>query len=78
MKRILTLAFGIGLGAAGAYLAARGLRRARRQLPQAIADGARTRFAGMRGMFEDAIGEGRRAMNQRESELRQGAPPAGH
>lgn len=76
MRRIFTLAVGIGLGAAAAFLIARGLRRARQRVPQAIADGARSRITSLRELIEDVAKEGRRAMNEKEAELRQGGPPA--
>lgn len=73
----MTLLFGIGLGAMAALLLARGLRRARQRMPQAIAEGARSRFTAIVKMFEEAMDEGRRAMEDKEAELRRGASPAG-
>lgn len=71
MRRLFSFAIGVGLGATLAVLIARGFRRARRRVPQAIAGEARALFESWRQNFSNAVAEGRRAMEQREEELRQ-------
>lgn len=72
MRRLFTLALGIGLGAALALLLARWIGRARARLPEAVVEGARSSLAGLKDLISEALREGRRAMREREAELRSG------
>lgn len=70
MKRLFGFALGIGLGAAGAYLGARAVRRARRRVPEIIvAEGVKAATS-LKDAIVGAIGEARRAMAETERELR--------
>lgn len=76
MKRVFTLAVGIGLGAAAVILVARGLRRARASVPPAIAAEARRAVDSVRTTFREAVEEGRRAARETEAELRSLVAPS--
>lgn len=73
MRRLFSFALGIGLGATLAFLLVRGMRRARRRVPRAIAEEARSLLESTRQAWKEALDEGRRAMREREAELRLGA-----
>ena len=75
MKRLFTLAFGLGAGATGAILVSRWLERKRRAVADAVrpsavaaqvAEGARD----LASLVRVSLEEGRRAKERRESELR--------
>ena len=70
MRRILGVAFGIGLGAGLAYGVTRFLRRARTELPGAIVNEAREAATSVGERMRLALEEGRRAMQATEAELR--------
>lgn len=72
MRRIFSFALGVGLGATLAFLLVRGMRRARRRVPKAIADEARSFVESTRRAWREAVVEGRKAMREKESQLRLG------
>jgi hypothetical protein len=73
MRRLFSFSVGVGLGATLAFLLVRGMRRARRRVPRAIAEEARSWLESTRHAWKEAMDEGRRAMSEREAELRLGA-----
>lgn len=86
MKRGFWVALGLGAGATGAILAGRwGRKQARRVAPQSLAREARGGILDLSKLVNESIAEGRRAMDEREAELRRAydvgrpaepAPPA--
>ncbi len=82
MKRGFWVALGLGAGATGAILASRWTRKqARRVAPQTIAREAKGGLLDLSKLVSESIQEGKRAMDERESELLReagiGAPPSG-
>jgi hypothetical protein len=78
VRRLFWLAFGLGAGAAGAVLASRWTRRqADRVRPRTIAREARGGLLDLSKLVAESIEEGRRAMDERERQLREGAGPSG-
>lgn len=78
MRRLFWLAFGLGAGAAGAVLASRWTRRqADRVRPRTIAREARGGLLDLSKLVAESIEEGRRAMDERERQLRKGAEASG-
>ncbi len=74
MKRIFWLALGLGAGATGAVLTARFARRqARKVAPAAIAREAKGGLLDLGKLVADSIAEGKRAMQEKEEELRSGS-----
>ncbi|MGH9042741.1 MAG: hypothetical protein ACRDZ3_21210 [Acidimicrobiia bacterium] len=77
-KRVRWIVMGMGMGATGSVYVRRRLRRfLKSYTPPAVATRA---AASARDEFRAALAEGREAMRQRESELRDGTrrpPPAG-
>ena len=72
MKRGFWVALGLGAGATGAVLASRWTRRqAKRVAPQTIAREAKGGILDLSKLFNESMAEGRRAMEDRESQLRQ-------
>jgi hypothetical protein len=67
---VLGFAVGIGLGMGLAYAAAKMLRRARTEIPAAVANGAREAVTSVGERMRLALEEGRRAMLATEAELR--------
>lgn len=70
MRRIFSFAVGVGLGATLAILLLRSLRRARRQVPEALASEARELLRSIRDLISGAVEEGRKTMNETEEGLR--------
>ncbi|HET9312140.1 MAG TPA: hypothetical protein VFP41_13065 [Actinomycetota bacterium] len=89
MKRGFWVALGLGAGATGAIIASRWTRKqARRVAPQTLAREAKGGLMDLSTLVSESIQEGKRAMDEREAELRRGAgldeaaptdagPPAG-
>jgi hypothetical protein len=82
VKRGFWVALGLGAGATGAILASRWTRKqARRVAPQTIAREAKGGLLDLSKLVSESIQEGKRAMDERESELLReagiGAPPSG-
>lgn len=71
MKRPFWVALGLGAGATGAILAGRWTKKqARRVAPQALAREAKSGIFDLGKLFSESIAEGKRAMDERERELR--------
>ena len=70
-KRLFWLMVGTALGASGWWWARRALRQAvRRWAPDSVWRDLEKRVAGLRADVAGAAAEGRRAMREREAELR--------
>ena len=81
MKRGFWVALGLGAGATGAILASRWTRKqAQRVAPQTIAREAKGGLLDLSKLVTESIQEGKRAMDEREAELRGeaglGEPPS--
>ena len=71
MRRGFWVALGLGAGAAGTVVAARWVRRqAKKVAPQAIAREARGGLLELSKLVSESIAEGKRAMEEREHEVR--------
>jgi len=71
MRRSFWVALGLGAGATGAVVASRWARRqARRVAPATIAREAKGGILDLGKLVSESISEGRRAMSEREQELR--------
>ncbi len=71
MKRGFWVALGLGAGATGAVLASRWTRKqAKRVAPQTIAREAKGGIMDLGKLFNESMAEGKRAMEERESQLR--------
>ena len=71
MRRGFWVALGLGAGATGAILVSRWTKRqAARVAPQTIAREARGGILDLSKLVSESIAEGRRAMDEREAELR--------
>ena len=74
MKRGFWVALGLGAGATGAILASRWTRKqAQRVAPQSIAREAKGGLMDLSRLVSESIQEGKRAMDERETELRRDA-----
>ena len=74
MKRGFWVALGLGAGATGAVLASRWTRKqAARVAPQTIAREAKGSLMDLSKLVSESIQEGKRAMDERETELRREA-----
>jgi hypothetical protein len=75
VKRGFWVALGLGAGATGAVLASRWARRqARRVAPATIAREAKGGVLDFSKLVSESIQEGKRAMEEREAELRRDDP----
>ncbi len=71
MRRPFWIALGVGAGAAGALVTSRWARRqARKVAPATIAREAKGGLVDLGKLVSESIAEGRRAMAEREQELR--------
>ena len=71
MKRAFWVALGLGAGATGAVIASRWTRKqARRVAPQTLAREAKGGLLDLSKLVSESIQEGKRAMEEREAELR--------
>jgi hypothetical protein len=71
VKRAFWVALGLGAGAAGAIIASRWTRKqARRVAPQTLAREAKGGLLDLSRLVSESIQEGKRAMDEREAELR--------
>jgi len=76
VKRGFWVALGLGAGATGAILASRWTRKqAKRVAPQALAREAKGGLLDFSKLVSESIQEGKRAMDEREAELRGEAGP---
>ncbi|HEY1126181.1 MAG TPA: hypothetical protein VGF83_00310 [Actinomycetota bacterium] len=74
MKRIFWLALGVGAGAAGAIMTARFARRQMDKVaPSTLAREARGGLLDLSRRVSESMEEGRRAMQEKEEELRGGS-----
>ena len=72
IRRLFWLAFGVGLGATTAVVTTRWTRtQVRKAAPQTIAREARGGLLDLSKLVASSVDEGRRAMDERELELRQ-------
>ena len=82
MKRGFWVALGLGAGVTGAILAGRwGKKQANRVAPQTVIREAKGGILELGKLVNESIAEGKRAMDEREAELRRAydvdaAPPA--
>jgi hypothetical protein len=82
VKRGFWVALGLGAGATGAILAGRwGKKQANRVAPQTVVREAKGGILELGKLVNESIAEGKRAMDEREAELRRAydvdaAPPA--
>jgi len=71
VRRLFWLALGLGAGAAGAIMTARFARRQMDKVaPSTLARGARGGLLDLSRRVSEAIEEGRRAMQEKEEQLR--------
>jgi hypothetical protein len=78
VKRAFWVALGLGAGATGTVIASRWTKKqAKRVAPAAIAREARGGLFELSKLMSESIAEGKRAMAERERELRDGERPAG-
>jgi hypothetical protein len=71
VKRLFWLALGLGAGAAGAIMTARFARRQMEKVaPSTLARGARGGLLDLSRRVSESIEEGRRAMQEKEEQLR--------
>jgi len=70
VRRVLGVAFGLGLGLGLAYVASRMLHKAKTELPGAIAAEAKEAASSVGERLRSALDEGVRAMKETEAELR--------
>lgn len=71
MRRLFWLALGLGAGAVGAVLTARFARRQMQKVaPSTVAREARGGMMELSKRVSESIAEGKRAMEQKEKELR--------
>lgn len=75
MKRGFWVALGLGAGATGAVLASRWTRKqAKRVAPKTLAREAKGGLMDLSKLVSESIQEGKRAMDEREAELRRENP----
>ena len=71
MRRIFWLALGLGAGAAGAVMSMRFLKKqTKRVAPATLAREAKGGIMDVARLFSESIAEGKRAMSEKEDELR--------
>ena len=73
MRRVFWLALGLGAGAAGAVMTARFARKqAEKVAPATLAREAKGGIMELSKLVSESIAEGKRAMQEKEEELRSG------
>lgn len=70
MRRVFWLALGLGAGAAGAVMSARFAKKQAKKVPAAVVREARGGVMELTKLFNESIAEGKRAMAEKERELR--------
>jgi hypothetical protein len=70
VRRIFWLALGLGAGAAGVVMSARFAKKQVKNVPTAVAREARGGIIELSKLFNESIAEGKRAMAEKERELR--------
>ncbi len=74
MRRLFWLALGLGAGAAGAVMTVRFARKqAKKMAPAVIAREAKGGLLDLGKLVSESIAEGKRAMREKEAELRDGS-----
>jgi hypothetical protein len=78
VRRLFWVALGLGAGAAGAIMSMRFVRKqSRRVAPASLAREARGGVMDVAKLFSESIAEGKRAMAEKEAEVRASADPPG-
>ena len=78
MRRLFWLAAGLGAGAVGALIASRfAKRQARKVAPTTIAREARVGLLDLSKRVSESLAEGKRAMEEREREVRESLEETG-
>lgn len=72
MRRVFWLALGLGAGAAGAIMSARFAKKQAKKVPRAVVREARGGIMELSKLFNESMAEGKRAMADKEWELRSG------
>ena len=76
MRRLFWVALGLGAGAAGAIMSMRFVRKqSRRVAPANLAREARGGVMDIAKLFSESISEGKRAMAEKEAEVRASVDP---
>jgi len=70
VRRIFWLALGLGAGAAGVVVSARFAKKQAKTVPAAVVREARGGIMELSKLFNESIAEGKRAMAEKERELR--------
>jgi hypothetical protein len=70
VRRVFWLALGLGAGAAGAVMSTRFAKKQAKKVPAAVAREARGGIVELSKLFNESIAEGKRAMAEKERELR--------
>jgi hypothetical protein len=70
VRRVFWLALGLGAGAAGAVMSARFAKKQAKKIPAAVARETRGGIVDLTKLFNESIAEGKRAMAEKERELR--------
>jgi hypothetical protein len=70
VRRVFWLALGLGAGAAGAVMSTRFAKKQAKKVPAAVAREARGGIMELTKLFNESIAEGKRAMAEKERELR--------
>jgi hypothetical protein len=70
VRRVFWLALGLGAGAAGAVMSARFAKKQVKKVPAAVTREARGGIMELSKLFNESIAEGKRAMAEKERELR--------
>jgi hypothetical protein len=75
VRRLFWLALGLGAGAAGAVMSLRFVRKQTKKVaPATLAREARGGVMDLARLFSESIAEGKRAMAEKEDELRSSVP----
>jgi hypothetical protein len=78
VRRIFWVALGLGAGVAGAIMSMRFLRRQTQKVaPAHLAREAKGGLMDVAKLFSESIAEGKRAMAEKEDEIRSGSEPPG-
>jgi hypothetical protein len=78
VRRIFWVALGLGAGVAGAVMSMRFVRRQTQKVaPANLAREAKGGLLDVAKLFSESIAEGKRAMAEKEAEIRSGADPLG-
>ncbi len=70
MRRVFWLALGLGAGAAGAIMSVRFAKKQAKAVPRAVVRETRGGILELSKLVSESIAEGKRAMAEKEAELR--------